>query len=125
LKSMMQTKGRFNNKILKRGEFTTKYFDTQNNFLSKEMDPVTKQFYYKPIHIGEKPTRDLASLLSQVPLGTQPEEQKYFAHFRDFLEKCLALDPKNRITPEEALAHPFLSSQTSKNSLQEVRSLKF
>ena len=42
LKLIMQTKGKFNNKMLKKGEFTTKHFDSQNNFLSKEIDPITR-----------------------------------------------------------------------------------
>lgn len=43
LKVILQTKGRFNNKMLKRGEFSGQYFDQQNNFLSAEIDPVTKE----------------------------------------------------------------------------------
>ena len=27
----------------------------------------------------------------------------------DFIEKCLIIDPKKRISSEEALAHPFLN----------------
>lgn len=42
LKVILQTKGKFNNKMLKRGEFSAQYFDHQNNFLSTEIDPVTK-----------------------------------------------------------------------------------
>lgn len=29
--------------------------------------------------------------------------------FKDFLEKTLIIDPKKRLTPEEALNHPFLA----------------
>lgn len=43
IKLIMQTKGKFNNKILKRGEFVYKYLDTNYNFLSMEIDPITKQ----------------------------------------------------------------------------------
>ena len=43
LKLIIQTKGRFNNKMLKRGEFSSQYFDHHNNFLSEEIDPVTKE----------------------------------------------------------------------------------
>ena len=43
LKLIMQTKGKFNKKMLINGQFVFKYFDSQFNFLSCELDPVTKQ----------------------------------------------------------------------------------
>jgi serine/threonine protein kinase len=40
------------------------------------------------------------------------EAPKDLQNFRDFLERCLALNPKDRITPQEAIEHPFLHYQT-------------
>ena len=37
------------------------------------------------------------------------EDMKGLQHFTDFLDKCLVIDPKKRMTAEEALAHPFLN----------------
>ena len=37
------------------------------------------------------------------------EDMKALQHFSDFLEKCLVIDPKKRMTSEEALQHPFLN----------------
>lgn len=34
-------------------------------------------------------------------------ETKELNHFIDLLERCLALNPDKRITPLEALKHPF------------------
>lgn len=31
-------------------------------------------------------------------------------NFADFLEKCLRCDPRKRLTPKEALSHPFIRS---------------
>ena len=39
------------------------------------------------------------------------EDSKTLNNFRDFLENCLALNPKNRLTPETAFQHPFLNYQ--------------
>lgn len=39
---------------------------------------------------------------------TNDEETKMLTSFIDLLDKCLALDPSRRITPREALAHPFI-----------------
>lgn len=36
------------------------------------------------------------------------DEGKLLASFIDLLDKCLALDPAKRITPKEALGHPFI-----------------
>jgi serine/threonine-protein kinase PRP4 len=37
------------------------------------------------------------------------DELKQLLSFVDLLEKCLQLDPAKRITPRDALLHPFLS----------------
>jgi serine/threonine-protein kinase PRP4 len=36
------------------------------------------------------------------------DERKLLTSFADLLDRCLALDPTRRITPKEALVHPFL-----------------
>jgi serine/threonine-protein kinase PRP4 len=36
------------------------------------------------------------------------DENKMLTTFTDLLDKCLALDASRRITPREALAHPFI-----------------
>lgn len=36
------------------------------------------------------------------------EESKMLLAFIDLLDKCLTLDPQRRITPKEALVHPFI-----------------
>lgn len=36
------------------------------------------------------------------------DEMKLLLSFVDLLDKCLALDPSRRLTPKEALAHPFI-----------------
>ena len=43
-------------------------------------------------------------------------EYKKLMQFKDLLEKCLALDPKNRLSPEEALMHPFINIQAYKKN---------
>lgn len=38
----------------------------------------------------------------------QDEEVKVITSFIDLLDKCLVVDPSRRITPKDALNHPFL-----------------
>jgi serine/threonine-protein kinase PRP4 len=40
-------------------------------------------------------------------------ESRDLNHFIDLLERCLALNPDKRITPSEAIKHPFFSSKTA------------
>jgi serine/threonine-protein kinase PRP4 len=56
-----------------------------------------------------KPTRDLKSRLAATTKGMSDTEIKELNLFTDLLEKCLALNPEKRCTPNEALKHPFLN----------------
>jgi serine/threonine-protein kinase PRP4 len=41
--------------------------------------------------------------------GLTDVETKELALFADLLDRCLALNPEKRCTPQEALKHPFIS----------------
>lgn len=63
-----------------------------------------------------KPTDDLESILLK---AAAPSEDKkcilliglslVVKQFADFLEKCFMLDPEKRLSPQDALRHPFLA----------------
>ena len=57
-----------------------------------------------------KPTRDLRTRLHAASTGMSDGEARHLNHFIDLLEQCLALNPDKRITPSEALKHPFFAS---------------
>lgn len=103
LRLMMQTKGKFTNKLLKRGQFSNLYFITDSIFLSKEHDPVLKIEYIKETNCNQFPTIDLMQLLKN-----KKEDQYALSRFVDFLDKCLNMDPNKRISALEAFTHPFL-----------------
>ncbi|KAF5318036.1 hypothetical protein D9619_012101 [Psilocybe cf. subviscida] len=105
---MMELKGRFNTKMIKKAKFGDVYFDEMGGFESVEKDRVTGSDVFRKVHIT-KPTRDLrARLMPRTSVGIDDEENKTLGHFIDLLDKCLSLDPQRRITPREALLHPFL-----------------
>ncbi|KAF8264660.1 kinase-like protein [Lactarius quietus] len=104
---MMELKGRFNQKTIKKAKFGDTYFDEMGGFDSIEKDRVTGDVVRK-VHIS-KPARDLrARLMPPSSAQMNDDERKLLTSFVDLLDKCLALDPARRITPKEALMHSFL-----------------
>ncbi|CAI2359877.1 unnamed protein product [Moneuplotes crassus] len=109
LRLIMEIKGRISTKMLKKGEYTSKHFDSQSRLLVRDLDPHTKQIIFKPTPVHPSPTKSLADILTKKrSKGDDPELLKKFA---DFLEKCLRCDPRKRLTPSEALHHPFIKDQ--------------
>ncbi|THG97632.1 hypothetical protein EW026_g4406 [Hermanssonia centrifuga] len=105
---MMELKGRFNTKMIKKAKFGDVFFDDLGAFQSVEMDRVTGSDVVRKVHIT-KPSRDLrARLMPSASAKLKDDESKLLTSFVDLLDKCLALDPAKRITPKEALVHPFI-----------------
>jgi serine/threonine-protein kinase PRP4 len=106
---MMETKGKFNVKMLKNCTFLEKHFDNELNFLYETYDKASKKNAIKKMQISITAERELLQRLRKH--GRQGEEGKKIHNFKDFLEKCLALNPKDRLIPEEAFLHSFLNYQ--------------
>lgn len=108
LRSIMECRGKYPPKLLRRGSMSHLYFDDMLNFHSTEEDkitgrPVTRIMDFK------KPTRDLKTrLMGKGTRGMSDVEAKDLTLFVDFLDRCLSLNPEKRCTPSEALKHPFL-----------------
>ncbi|KAI8352105.1 kinase-like domain-containing protein [Blakeslea trispora] len=111
LKHIMELKGRFPNKLLRKAQFASHHFDEDYNFLSIEIDRLTKNEVIKKMTIL-KPTRDIKSrVLAAATPGMPEDENRLLLAFIDFLDKCLALSPDKRLTPHEALVHPFITGK--------------
>ncbi|TCD64183.1 U4/U6 small nuclear ribonucleoprotein prp4 [Steccherinum ochraceum] len=105
---MMELKGRFNTKMIRKAQFGQTYFDDLGAFLSVEQDKITKTDVVKKVHITN-PKRDMkARLMPPSSVKLKDDEMKSLLAFIDLLDKCTALDPAKRITPKEALSHPFI-----------------
>lgn len=57
LKVIMQTKGKFSIKMLKKGVFTNKHFDSNYNFLERQVDTKTWTTTMKAIVVTVSPHR--------------------------------------------------------------------
>jgi len=115
IKLILQTKGKFSQKILKRGQYSNIYFAESGNFLSLEIDPYTKKEYIKEINVNQFPTKDLLTLLKSSKNNITHSEENSLNSFRDFLEKCLHLDPNKRFNALDALTHEFIGIMPTVN----------
>jgi serine/threonine-protein kinase PRP4 len=108
LRSIMECRGKLPHKLLRRGTETYKYFDDLLNFHAIEEDKHTRRLVTKTVEVKAKPVRDLRSRI--IPKGKKLDEgeRKEVELFMDLLDKCLDLRVEKRITPNEALKHPFI-----------------
>jgi serine/threonine-protein kinase PRP4 len=107
LRSIMECRGKFSLKMLKKAEFAGMHFDDNLNFRSMEKDRVTNKDVVRMINLL-RPTRDLKTRLMSAAKGLGETDMKELNLFVDLLDRCLALNPEKRITPAEALKHPFI-----------------
>ena len=109
LKSMMDLKGPFPKKMLKKAEFAFKHF-SGDSFVLEEEDLLTKQMVTRTI---ENIKVDANKSLARRCTSSDPAEKKRVAALVDLLERVFSLDPDKRITPAEALQHPFIVRETA------------
>ncbi len=107
LRMMMEVCGEFRKKILRPGKFAYKHFDDTGAFLMKRKDPLTQQELRYPVHITEASKSLKQMLMASGTLSAY--EMERVPAFCDLLLKMLTLDPAKRITPEDALKHPFIA----------------
>lgn len=109
LRNVMECRGKFPHKLLRKGTLTYDYFDDLLNFRAQEQDKTTGRIVTKVMDIKAKPVRDLKSRLIPKDKRLGETERKELDAFADLLDKCLDLRPEKRLTPLEALKHPFIT----------------
>lgn len=94
----METKGKFSIKMINKSNHREKYFDSDYNFLYEYLDGITKNMAVKKMQLAITKEREIMNMLKK---HADPKiDAKELHNFRDFLEKCLALNPKDRLTPQ-------------------------
>merc|ERR1719379_3412125 len=116
LRRIMEIKGKIPGKLIKKGMLWKNHFDENLDFKFEDSDKGT----------GETITRTLSDLSAKKHLkdlimervgpekraSATKEDQQYVRRaleFADLLEQMLAIDPDKRISPNDALNHPFLT----------------
>ncbi|KAL9122157.1 MAG: hypothetical protein Q9187_001286 [Circinaria calcarea] len=107
LRSIMECRGKFNHKILRKAQFAGLHFDDLLNFRSVEKDRLSGKDIVRILPFT-KPTRDLRVRLGANTRGMSDAESKELNLFVDLLDRCLNLNPEKRCTASEALKHPFI-----------------
>lgn len=105
----MDLKGKFPNKLIRKGAFKDNHFDGNCNFLYREVDKVTekeKVVTMTTINSGKDMLRDLVNN-QDLP----PEQLRKVTQLRDLLDRILILDNTKRISIKDALSHPFISER--------------
>ncbi|KRY68098.1 Serine/threonine-protein kinase PRP4 -like protein, partial [Trichinella pseudospiralis] len=106
LKFMMDIKGKFPKKMIRRGLFYEKHFDQNLDFLYYEIDKLTQREKVTVMNTIT-PSRDLLNEL----IGDQcfdEEGYRKVLQLKDLIERMLHLEPGKRINLSEALRHPFI-----------------
>jgi serine/threonine-protein kinase PRP4 len=109
LRSIMECRGKFPNKVLRKGSLSFQYFDDLLNFQSIDEDKLTGRTVTKMMDIKAKPVRGLRERLVPKDKRMDEVERKEVELFADLLDKCLDLRGDKRITPPEALRHSFIT----------------
>jgi serine/threonine-protein kinase PRP4 len=112
LRVIQECRGKFPKRVIIRSTLADKHFiggDPEYVFVSQERDKITGNTTMKQMNFNKTtPGRDLRARLTANTRAISPAELKEVHNFIDLLEKCLQLDPARRITPNDALRHPFI-----------------
>ncbi|QIW94921.1 hypothetical protein AMS68_000439 [Peltaster fructicola] len=115
LRAIQECRGKIPIRMLKKSTMLDHHFDTHGNFISIEKDRVTGQTSMKQLTFTKVVEgKDLRSRLMASAKDTSPKFVKEMQTFVDLLDRCLQLDPARRITPTEALKHPFIVGKNEK-----------
>ncbi|KAH9430087.1 hypothetical protein MCOR02_009806 [Pyricularia oryzae] len=110
LRAIMEIRGKMSRKLYQRGELWQMHFDEVGNFFSQERDKVLGKTTVRTL-AAIKPTRDLRTRLLAASAGMTDTEAKELNLFHDLLDRCLHVNPDKRITPADALKHPFFTAR--------------
>ncbi|KAK4994921.1 U4/U6 small nuclear ribonucleoprotein prp4 [Elasticomyces elasticus] len=110
LRAIMECRGKLTKGLINNASpiEMNKHFDYLNNLLSQEKDNLGKDV--TRVRTITKPLagREIRSRLYASIKDPTPEDRKDLDLLSDLLDQCLRLDPVKRITPPDALRHPFI-----------------
>ncbi|KAJ2783006.1 U4/U6 small nuclear ribonucleoprotein prp4 [Coemansia interrupta] len=118
LRLMMEARGPFSNRMLRKGQMWQQHFeDNGGGVMDLVVRPAANAGAASAVGTDmvqrvkiAKPTRDIKSrVLQATPPGSSNRDVELATRLAGLLERCLELNPEKRITPAEALRHPFFA----------------
>ncbi|CAN8102946.1 unnamed protein product [Discula destructiva] len=116
LRAIIEVRGKLSRKFYTRGSLWMDHFDERDNFISKERDKILGKPITRILPPVVKPSRDLRARLMAASGRMDEAEARHLNHFHDLLDRCLAVNPDKRLTPSEALQHPFFQEKMGASS---------
>ncbi|GLI63601.1 hypothetical protein VaNZ11_006603 [Volvox africanus] len=112
VKLMMDVKGPFTKKMLRRCLFADKHFDMDEPntpFIYMEEDTLTKKPVRRMITV-QAAKNNFAQLLAPALRSAKTEDKPQIQLLVDLLDKMMMLEPEKRIDTDAAMRHPFVRS---------------
>lgn len=118
IKLLIEAKGPFPKKMLSLCEFRSMHFDEDRCFLERSIDSVSGKEIVTRLPIQKIKSRNIKQELldsySKDKFEIPQKEMEIVNNLADLIDKCTTLDPRQRITPEEAIKHPLFYIITHK-----------
>ena len=111
LREMFELKGLPAKAWARKGKFFEKHYDLDGNFTYFEFDAVTKRPKARTMQPQPPSQRLQKALLATARDRRDEGERSKILQFHNLLDQMLAIVPEKRITPREALAHPFITER--------------
>mmetsp|Transcript_41121 Transcript_41121/g.91952 ORF Transcript_41121/g.91952 Transcript_41121/m.91952 type:complete len:535 (+) Transcript_41121:108-1712(+) len=112
VRQMLEVSGAFPKRLATKGEFHAKHFNSEGEFLLHDPTSITGIRDILPMKKYEKIRQPVSNMLDLVfknpPPNSDPKTQeRLMPRVTDLVTKLLLLDPAERFTPDDALAHAF------------------
>jgi serine/threonine-protein kinase PRP4 len=108
---MMQLKGRFPKKMVRKASLGSKYFNVGDDFaFLKQEKGIDGEIFIKHV-VCSSPTMELANLISFECSG---QDKLLHEFFLEFTSICLTLDPSKRLNASSCKSHSFFSKNALK-----------
>uniref|UniRef100_A0A7S3UYW9 Protein kinase domain-containing protein n=1 Tax=Aplanochytrium stocchinoi TaxID=215587 RepID=A0A7S3UYW9_9STRA len=116
LDMIMQCKGRFPNRLLRKHIISYQilhkqpHFDPETfKFRRFQTDVMTNDIIMKLLTVKDSPTKTISSLLMNASNGMSAKSEVRVRQLAQLLEHTLVLDPSKRASPAQALQSPFFN----------------
>eukprot|EP01125_Pyxidicula_operculata_P018367 TRINITY_DN651_c0_g1_i7.p1 TRINITY_DN651_c0_g1~~TRINITY_DN651_c0_g1_i7.p1 ORF type:complete len:493 (+),score=88.38 TRINITY_DN651_c0_g1_i7:230-1708(+) len=110
IRMILEARGMLPRKLISKGKFSNEYFDQNFKFIERSIDVVTGKEIIKPILMSAKPSRNISKEIQACFPDPDEKEKELVKRLVDLIEKSIHPDPTKRITPEQAMEHPFFQS---------------